>query len=219
MLKIPVPERQFTPEEYEIVQDRVEVKLEMIRGQIVPKEGKGPLPVEIVEKILSSNFNLRNFHYEFPMATSLHSRIIQNLNYALIGVLDRDQFEVYSQDPQIYISLTGNYRIPDITVAPNYEKHIYRDNKLVNPIIVMEVLSPSNSGDGFLTKIQEYKTIESLREYWFVAQDVPLLERFVRHEQGWLTATFDEHDEEANFPTLDISIPLKAIYKGIFEEG
>lgn len=56
MLVTPVPTRQFTLEEYMIVQDRVEVKLELVRGEIHPKEGRSPLPVEVVEKILSPDF-------------------------------------------------------------------------------------------------------------------------------------------------------------------
>lgn len=217
MLLVPVPLHQFTFEDYKVAQDRVDVKLEFVRGEIYPKEGKTPLPVEVVEKILSPNFNLQTLDYEFPMATSRHARIIQNLTYALISELDRELFEVYIQDPQIYISLTGSYRFPDITIAPTYEKQAFKGESLVNPILIIEVLSPSNVGDAFMDKVRDYQCIESLQEYWFISQDLPLLERFVRDRQGWLTTVFDENNEKIDSPALATSMPLMEIYRNIFE--
>jgi hypothetical protein len=50
--------RRFTPEEYETVSERVEVKVEYLDGQIVPKEGLEPLPEWVVDEILSPDFSL-----------------------------------------------------------------------------------------------------------------------------------------------------------------
>lgn len=208
--------RTFTLEEYMIVQDRVEVKLELLEGQIQPKEASRPLPIWVVEEILRPNYNPEILNYQFPTTSSRHARIIKNISYALIKKLDEDDYEVFSQDPQIFISLTGSYRIPDVTVAPSLEEQIFEKDSLTNPVVVIEVLSPSNGGEDFVQKIYDYKSVDSLQEYWLVRQEKQMLERYIRHdEEDWICRSFDSTHEKILFPTLDCSIDLSKIYKGV----
>lgn len=211
--------RHFTLEEYVIVRERIDVKIELLDGQIWPKESAAPLPTAIVEEILRPNFNPNILNYEFPMATTAHADIIRNLNYGLIRQLDEEQFLVYTQDPKIYISLSGRYRLPDITVAPGLARQDFQNDCLTNPLIIIEVLSSSNSGAAFMEKIHDYKSIETLQEYWLVAQDKPSLERYVRYNaEEWLSRSFDTRHPEITFPTLSLSMKLDAVYRGVFEE-
>jgi len=211
-------QRDFTPEEYETVSERVEIKVEYLDGQIVPKEGLNPLPAWVVEEILSPNFSFATLNYEFPMATTPHTRIIRNLVRLLNLTLDEDVYAVYGQNPEIYISLSGKYRIPDVCVTPEDEKVILEKDRVTNPIVVIEVLSPSNRGDEFAQKLTDYKSLESLQEYWLVSQDTQILNRFVRSKEDkeeWLNKTYTEAHEEVEFPSLGVKLRTEKIYKGV----
>jgi len=211
--------RQFTPEEYEIVSDRVEIKVEYLDGQVVPKESLDPLPQWVVEALLSPNFSTV-LNYEFPMATEKHTKIIRNLARQLDRALDEDHFMVFAQNPEIYISLSGRYRIPDVGVTPDDENCTWDKGKVTNPIVLIEVLSPSNRGDDFMAKIKDYKSIPSLQEYWLISQDEIHLEGYQRTENGlWLNAAYTADDEKIHFPSLDISLRTEKVYKGVDFEG
>jgi len=210
--------RHFTPEEYEVVSERIEIKVEYLDGQIVPKEGLDPLPEWVVDKILAPTFSLSSFNYEFPMATKNHLKIIHNILFALFGEIDKDLFKVYSQGPEIYISLSGKYRIPDVTVTPTDEACTWHGEKLTNPVVVIEVLSPSNHGEEFAQKLLDYKSLESLQEYWLVSQDEKILNRFVRDQEDpeeWRNKTYSTAHKEIEFPTLGVKLKTSEIYKGV----
>jgi len=214
--------RRFTPEEYETVSERVEIKVEYLEGQIVPKEGIEPLPEWVVEEVLSPHFNLSTLNFEFPMATFDHSEIIRNLARALDRALDEDLFQVYGQGPEIYISLSGKYRIPDVCVTPTREEIILEKDKVTNPIVVIEVLSPSNERDEFSKKLADYKSLESLQEYWLISQDDQILNRFVRSKEDkeeWLNKTYTTAHDEVEFPSLGVKLKTNKIYKGISFEN
>jgi Uma2 family endonuclease len=210
--------RHFTSEEYETVSERVEIKVEYLDGQIVPKEGLDPLPEWVVDGLLQSNYSLTTLNYEFPMASMKHDNIVMNLVYELLAALGREKYMIYGQSPKIYISLSGKYRIPDVTVAPRPEAQVHEKDGVVNPIVVIEVLSPSNRGEEFAQKLLDYKSLESLQEYWLVSQDEKILNRFVRDQEDpeeWRNKTYSTVHEEIEFPTLGVKLKTKEIYKGI----
>jgi len=211
--------RRYTPQEYEEVSERVEVKVEYVDGQIVPKEGTEPLPEWVVDEILSPNFDFSTLNFEFPMSTKKHHNVIANLFTALVKNIDDDKFKVYGQGPEILISLSGNYRIPDVTVSPNDENSEWKNEKLLNPLVLIEVLSPSNKGESFEKKLADYQSISSLQEYWLVAQDKCEIQRYVRNEDNtWTHHAYNSEDEEIEFPTLEVKLKMGKVYKDVFFE-
>ena len=210
--------RRFTPEEYETVSERVEIKVEYLDGQIVPKEGLEPLPEWVVCELLKPDFNLSILNFEFPMATFEHHDIIHNILFALFGKVDKTQFKVHAQGPEILISLSGKYRVPDVCVTPKREDIVLEKGKVTNPIVVIEILSPSNKGDEFARKIADYKSLESLQEYWLISQDAQHLNRFVRDQEDreeWRNKSYGAQHEEVEFPSLGVTLKTAEIYRGI----
>ena len=208
------PARTFTPEEYFRVLDRVAVKLELVDGQILPKEGTAPLPVWVVEEILKDDFSPDQLDFQFPMATTKHGKIIMNLIFSFYEKLGREKYAFFAQDPKIYISLDGRYRIPDVTIAPQDAAQVYENDCLTNPIVVIEVLSPSNAGQDFENKLQDYKSIESVQEYWLIYQEERRAMQFVRQgPKRWLHIDYDRADTHFAFSSLDTQIEISAVYQ------
>ncbi len=205
-----------TPEQYFQVEERVEVKLEYANGKIIPKEGSTPLPDWVVRELLNPEFDENILNFEFPMATQIHGDIIFNIqgNLHLLSELG-ERFRTYAQDPKIYISLTGKYRIPDVTVSPKKGEQSFMEDRLVNPIAIFEVLSDSTAEKDQNEKREEYLNIESLQEYFLVWQDTMKVERYRRLEnERWEYAIFREG--ELPVSSVEVTLTLDAIYKDIF---
>lgn len=184
-----------SPEEYFMIEERVEVKLEYDQGRIVPKEGSRPLPDWVVRELLKPDFdestlefefemNDTLYQYEFPMATQKHDDLILNLQRLLYLEANSDKaIKVYGQGPKVYISLTGKYRVPDVTISPVKAEQEFIKDRLVNPIAIFEVLSESTAEKDHNEKLDEYLNIESLQEYFLVAQTEQKIQRYRRMER------------------------------------
>jgi Uma2 family endonuclease len=96
---------------------------------------------------------------------------------------------------------------------PEFEDEV-RDT-LLNPRAVVEVLSESTENDRG-TKFGHYRQVVSLQEYVLIAQDRPLVERFVRQPDGsWLLTVFDDLSQDFQFASVSVRIPLAEIYRGV----
>ncbi len=165
---------------------------------------------------MEHDFQLEQLYFEFARATTAHGRIIKNIAFGLNARLDEAKFDVFPQDPKIFISLSGRYRIPDVTVAPNIDAQIYQDDCLINPTIIVEVLSEANRGADFFLKPSDYKSIERLQEYWLIGQEERAAERFLRQdERNWSSFMFRESDERIHFPSLETDLSFEEAYKGV----
>ena len=79
---------------------------------------------------------------------------------------------------------------------------------LVNPSLLVEVVSPSTSGRDRGKKLHRYTQIESLEEYWIVEQVEALVTRIVRSEEGWLLRFVRGEEVALESEALGVSIPL-----------
>ncbi len=85
------------------------------------------------------------------------------------------------------IGQRGLYTYPDVTVVcgkPQLEKGGPASETLINPTLLVEVLSPSTEANDFGQKFERYRTIESFREYVLVSQKMPHVNVFLRRDNG-----------------------------------
>ncbi len=205
----------LTPEQYFAIQERVEVKLEYDNGRIVPKEGSDPLPEWVIAELLKDDFDENILNFEFLMATNNHGIITGNLHTRLSLILLDQPYRIYSQSPNVYISLTGKYRIPDVTVAPEKQQQILKGESLTNPLVIFEVLSPATAAKDHNQKLEEYLHIDSLQSYFLVAQDQIKIEGYYRqNDNQWTYQIFREN--ALPIPAIGIDISITDLYKDVF---
>jgi Uma2 family endonuclease len=122
--------------------------------------------------------------------------------------------EVYPSDMRVRVSATGLYTYPDVVVVcgePRLEDD--EQDTLLNPSLIIEVLSPSTESYDRGKKFEHYRTLESLVEYLLVAQDEPRVEQFVRQPGGtWLFTATSGRDAVVHLPSLGCSLALAEIY-------
>jgi Uma2 family endonuclease len=111
------------------------------------------------------------------------------------------------------------FSYPDVLVVCGVREYLddYKD-VLINPSVLIEVLSPSTESFDRGEKFIRYRTyLASLQDYLVVAQDKPLIERYSRQENGlWVIAeTVREFTDVIHIPSINCAIPLAEIYEGV----
>jgi len=143
-----------------------------------------------------------------------HSVITSNLDRELGLQLKETDCRTASRDLIVPFPETDRYAYPDLVVVcggPALDAD--RSDLLYNPAVVFEVLSPSTEGYDRGEKFAHYRQLESLQEYFLVAQDRPHIEHYVRQADGsWRFTETDALDTAVTCPSLDVTLPLSEVY-------
>lgn len=177
-------------------------------------------PQEYLAKERQADFRSEFYRGEmFAMAGASreHARIKDNLARHAGNRLEGGPCEVYTSDLRVKISATGLYTYPDVVVVcgePQFEdEHV---DTLLNPRVVVEVLSDSTERYDRGAKFGHYRQLPSVQEYLLVSQDSPLVERCVRQDDGtWTLKDFRGLDCTFEFASIPASVPLADIYRGV----
>ena len=177
---------KITPEQYLEAERSAEFKSEYYGGQIYAMAG-GTIP---------------------------HAHIIANFTGALFQALRGGPCFVLSSDARLRISASGLYTYPDLMVVCGDAKFAddQRDTVL-NPTLIVEVLSKSTEAHDRGFKFAQYRKLDSFREYALVSTAEPRVERFLRQPEGqWLLSESVGSGAVCHFSSLDCQILLTDIY-------
>lgn len=99
--------------------------------------------------------------------------------------------------------------------SPEFLDDEKRDT-LLNPTLIVEVLSESTEKYDRTTKLKHYRRVPSLREYVMVSQDHVLVDRYARQENGpWVYAGYDDLGDALDLESVSVVIPVASIYRGV----
>jgi Uma2 family endonuclease len=180
----------ITPAEYLEAERRAETKSEYFDGQVFAMSG----------------------------ASLRHNLIVGNLVIEIGRQLKGRPCTVLPSDMRLHIP-TGLYTYPDVTVTcgpPQLEDEHF--DTLLNPTLLIEVLSDSTERYDRGRKTEHYRQIESLREYLLVSQEEAHIERYLRQsEREWLLTEAVGFEESINLPSIDCVLALRDVYDRVFE--
>ncbi len=145
-----------------------------------------------------------------------HSLIQVNLARELSSRLKGSRCTPYNADLRIKIPDTGLYTYPDLSVF--CDDMLFDDaarDTALNPTVLFEVLSPSTEKWDRGGKFAQYRTLPSLREVVFIAQDAPRVELFLREPGSWRLTEAIGLNSVARLESLQISLPLAEIFDRI----
>ena len=150
-------------------------------------------------------------------ASRQHNLILGNIVGETRNALKGQPCEVYPSDMRVRVTATGLYTYPDATVVcgnPEFEDACA--DTLLNPTLLVEVLSDSTEAYDRGTKSRHYRQLSSLREYVLIAQDRLSVECFVRQDDGsWVLRDTSAIDASVELMSLGISIPMAEIYRQV----
>lgn len=175
----------LSPEEYLVMERKAEYKSEYRNGQIVA----------------------------MPGASRQHNIITVSISGELYVQLLNRECEAYTNDMRVKVKNTGLYTYPDVVVV--CEEPLFEDNyfdTLLNPTVIVEVLSPSTESYDRQEKFLAYKTLESLQEYILVSQNEVHIEQYIRQQEQWTLNKFNSLDDVFVLASIECKLALRAIY-------
>jgi Uma2 family endonuclease len=182
------PITKVTAEEYLALDRAAEFRSEFLDGEIVAMSG----------------------------GSMRHSAVKVNLAGEVRLALRGTGCRAFNSDLRVRVS-PSMYTYPDLTIVCG--KPLAADGRediLLNPTVIFEVLSPTTEYYDRGLKFQRYREIESLADYILVDQDQTRIEQFTRGDANtWTLHDYQRPDEALLIPSIGISLPLSAIYEGI----
>jgi Uma2 family endonuclease len=156
--------------------------------------------------------------YSMSGASKEHDGIEMNLVETLRPRLRRKGCSLFSANMRIKVPAALPYRYGDLSAlcgAARFEK-IGGVDVLLNPALIIEVLSPSTEDYDREGKFESYKSIESFCEYLLIAQDRPRVTQRVRRDSGaWETFEFNDLQDVVRLVSVDCELHLSEIYENI----
>lgn len=144
-----------------------------------------------------------------------HNAIAMNIGRALGNLLAPRDCRVYGSDMKIHTG-DGVNTFPDIAVVCG-ERQYYlgKEDVIINPLLIVEVLSPSTRGYDRGDKFDHYKTIHALEEYLLVDQDSTRVLLYTRREDHWEMREAEGRDSSIYLSSLQDTLTLADVYAKI----
>lgn len=148
-------------------------------------------------------------------ASDEHNTIAVNIASELHQQLKKRPCKVYQSDMRVHVPKTGLFTYPDVAVV--YGKPIFLPDEeldtLTNPALIVEVLSASTEGYDKGAKFDNYRSLETLREYVLVSQNSKKVIRYTKQEDGsWNLMDFIGDKTEIQLSSIECSLAMEDIY-------
>ena len=180
------PKPRLTPEDYLALERSADFKSEYFNGEI----------------------------FAMTSASESHNTIVVNVSSEIRQQLKKRPCKVYANDMRVKVDPTGLYTYPDVVVtcgkAQFDDTHL---DTLLNPVLIVEVLSDSTEAYDRGRKFEHYRKLGSLVEYVLIAQNRPHIESYRRQaDQQWLLRECSELDGTLRLLSIDCDLALAEVY-------
>ncbi|MBC7888741.1 MAG: Uma2 family endonuclease [Ferruginibacter sp.] len=184
-------EKNYTIEEYLAMEEVAVEKHEFYNGKIIKMAGAKP----------NHNIIAANIIAELIFGTQNKSK----------------EYFVLTGDSKIYNSRLNSFLYPDaVVICEAIELYPGSSTVITNPLLIVEVLSPSTEEHDRTGKFYDYKLIPSFKEYVLVWQTIPSVTTSYKiGERTWQDTEADGIDTTIYLQSIDCSIDLRKIYRGI----
>ncbi len=176
----------LTSDEYISAERKATLKSEYLSGEIVARSG----------------------------ASHEHNLITMNTATSLYNQLSNQGCMVYSSDMRVGSDNGDSYLYPDVSVVcerPRFEDDVL--DTLLNPIIVIEVLSHSTEEYDRGEKAERYKKLESLKEYILISQDRLNVEHYTVKDGIWSVKELNDLNDSLRLTSVDAKLKLQHLYR------
>ncbi len=184
-----LPEKIWTPETYLAYERDSSVRHEYLAGEI----------------------------YAMAGASANHNLIVANAIGSLHAQLHQQPCFVYPSDMRLKVKRSELYTYPDISIVcgePQFEDA--DSDTLLNPTVIIEVLSPSTEAYDRGKKFQHYRTLTSLQEYVLIAQDSYRVEYYSRQaDDSWLLSDVNSLAATLTLLSIHCAVLIEDLYEKV----
>jgi Uma2 family endonuclease len=178
--------KYITPEEYLAAERAAEFKSEYYQGEVFALAGAG----------------------------SNHNIITANL-MGLLYSLKKKNCQVFPSDMRVHIPVNGLYTYPDVSVTCGERQFLdSKKDTLLNPIILVEVLSPSTADYDRGKKFMLYRSIPTLQHYILIDSQTCHIEKYSKNETGnWVLSETRDTNAILTLENLEVPLAVAHIYE------
>lgn len=180
--------KKYTPEEYLALEEAAESRSEYENGEIVAMAGGSFNHVQITSNVARFTGN----------------KIAENC-------------ASLSSEMKIWVEAIGRFYYPDVLVLcgkPNFYRK--RNDTIINPVLIVEVLSDSTEAKDRGEKFFAYQTLESLQEYVLISQNRAAVEQFTRQADGsWKYLATIGLENSVKLESIEIELALQEVYQKV----
>ncbi|MGB7442789.1 MAG: Uma2 family endonuclease [Coleofasciculaceae cyanobacterium] len=181
--------RYYSTEEYLALEEVADYKSEYIDGEIIPMAG----------------------------GSTNHNQITLNFSTELNFAFKKLDYRVFMSDVRLWIPQRRIYTYPDVMlVAGEPEHYDNRTDTIINPRVIIEVLSPSTKRYDSNKKFEAYRTISTFEEYLLIDQTRRYIEHFSKTDsKQWLFSDYDQSEQGITLASVSFQISLADIYNKV----
>ncbi|MBP8250987.1 MAG: Uma2 family endonuclease [Herpetosiphon sp.] len=150
-------------------------------------------------------------------ASARHNTIVANIIGHLYSIVQAKGCRIYPSDLRVQAIAQRVYTYPDLTLVCGKPQFLEpSEQTLINPSVILEIMSPSTEMRDRREKLEYYRQIPSLQEYLLIAQHMPYVQRYVRQTPHfWYVHLIDDRATSIRFDMLDYELSLDAIYTNV----
>lgn len=176
----------YTLEQYTVAERRAEFKGEFVSGRISLRGG----------------------------SSRWHNMIMGSIVHRLSSCLRKSPCETYPGDMKVLIGAAASGVYPDVTVTSDNPQFLdHHNDVLLNPLVIVEVLSDSTEAYDRGEKFALYQRLDSLQEYLLVSQNKARVKKYHRQpDSQWLYSRADGLEGEVSLEALGCRLPLSEVY-------
>lgn len=185
-----IAKRKYTLEEYLELEKNSEERYEYFDGEVFAMAGGSPS----------------------------HARISGNVYSAIQQKLRGGNCEAFNSEIRIKVPKALPYRYPDTSVVCGEQvfDEISGQAMLLNPVLIVEVLSPSTAAYDLKDKFTEYQSIDSFQEYLIVSHDKPHVIHHIRQsKRTWLRTDIEGLHAEVTLESINVTLTMREIYERV----
>ena len=183
------PKTLLTPEQYLEIERKAEFKSEYYQGEMFAVAG----------------------------AKQAHNLIVLNLGAEIRQQLRKRPCRAFVNDMRVCVSATGMYTYPDLTALCGEPQFLDEtQDTLLNPTLIVEVLSPSTEFYDRVRKFEHYSSVESVAEYLLIASERVRAELYTRQPDGrWLLTTASGMEDSLDLQSVGVHLALADLYEKV----
>lgn len=150
-------------------------------------------------------------------ASRNHNLITSNVHVSLANQLRNRPCEVYQSDMRVQTKADSAYRYPDIVVV--CAEPLFADTNpvsLINPTLIIEVLSESTAERDYEQKSHEYRQMPTVQEYVLISQTTARIQRYLKQDDvNWLYTDLTGLDQNLHLQSIDCTLEFGEVFRRV----
>ena len=157
--------------------------------------------------------------FAMSAAKKEHNRVFTNIFGSIAPYLNGKKCNIFGSDMRVHVYQNALYTYPDITIVCGKQEYLDKEfDTLLNPKVIIQILSPYTRDYDRGSKFKLYRGIPSLEEYILIDSEHIFIERFYKSkEEAWTLVEYKTPEDSLTISSIELLLPLEEVYSNVFD--